>query len=470
MDTTEGSDDVHAGLPSWSLPPLRSPSTTESPGRSRMESTSPYRKDSGSSRRTNSANMFRLSCAGSGSSTAKARSRLLNSDVPGSTSAPPPCPRSPWTLSRIACAPPSEWNMSRTSASRFAVQCRGFESGRSTKRVRPASPPSAWQPTHLLCNDADSSGSNSPVGGLAPGPEAVDRFVRWPVGLDSRLMATMEPSASRVSRHLPTPSPMEPSSPSTPPASRSAAEKATEEPAGTTAFAPPPGALPPSSTPAMETVAGVPESRLMIRRRLRCRQLLAGLNVAIRWAPFSTGTVSCMGVRKPSVIRTNDSASMSRSVLSSSLQFPAPAPVRPVRPFPGFPSSRSDELKWATALASMAKVTAGAAVPSSSVACMATSPALAEWLNTRTKPCRPWSDRSEAGRSSGTNPSAAAPTAEMPMTAANAAAAMRDDAREGVRLAGPRMDPKRGAVPLRSVTGADSWVGGSWPLPPCEAP
>ena len=88
-------------------------------------------------------------------------------------------------------------------------------------------------------------------GALARRPGAVDRSVRCPVGLCSRLITTMSSSASTRSRHLPMPSPSAPSRFA--PDSRSDAVNVTDSPAGIVRVTPVPGDSPASSTPEIAT-------------------------------------------------------------------------------------------------------------------------------------------------------------------------------------------------------------------------
>ena len=85
------------------------------------------------------------------------------------------------------------------------------------RRWSPRRTSSAWlttrrNPWRPFASDADgNSGTEcSPSVSLSG---AADRFVRCPVGLDSRLIATMSCSDRAVSRHLPEPSPIDPVSP-----------------------------------------------------------------------------------------------------------------------------------------------------------------------------------------------------------------------------------------------------------------
>ena len=75
-------------------------------------------------------------------------------------------------------------------------------------------------------------------------PGAVDRLVRYPVGSDSRLIATSGCADSTVSRHLPAPSPSVPSSPA-PPDSSAAAVNVRDAPAGMVVVTSLPGRLAP---------------------------------------------------------------------------------------------------------------------------------------------------------------------------------------------------------------------------------
>ena len=91
---------------------------------------------------------------------------------------------------------------------------------------------------------------------------------------------------------------------------------------------------------------------------------------------------------------------MSRSLDSSRRQSPWPAPVLPDSPFAALPPSSSSELKCSVSLASRDSVSDPKSRSVSSNACTVTSPASAERLMTRTKPCRP--SGSEAAGNSGT--------------------------------------------------------------------
>ena len=186
-------------------------------------------------------------------------------------------------------------------------------------------------------------------------PGAVDRLVRYPVGSDSRLIATSGCADSTVSRHLPAPSPSAPSSPS-PPDSSAAAVNVRDAPAGMVVVTSLPGDSPRSSTPTMETTAASSPG-LTSRSRLTWLSLLPGLKKTTRWLPSSLGTVSCIAVRNPSVVLMYDSTSMSSSLESCKRQAPSPGPTPSDSPFSALPFSRSSELKWTASPASMGSMT-----------------------------------------------------------------------------------------------------------------
>ena len=139
---------------------------------------------------------------------------------------------------------------------------------------------------------SDTAGNSGTACEPAPPPSgAVDRFVRCPARLDSRLIATTGRSDSTTSRHFPEPSPIEPDRPSAAPDSNSAAVYVRDPPAGTVALAPTPGDAPSSSTPAIDTSAASPPG-FASRSRLTRLRLLPGLKIATRWRLPSTGAAS----------------------------------------------------------------------------------------------------------------------------------------------------------------------------------
>ena len=167
-------------------------------------------------------------------------------------------------------------------------------------------------------------------------------------------------------------------------------------PAGTAVRTASPGEAPPSSTPRMSTSAGsVP--RLTRRSRLTWFRLLPGLNTDTQCRPSTAGAASCIAVTNPSGVRRYASTSTSSSPANSRRQSPSPGPTPPDSPLAALPRSRSAELKCAVSPASSASVTGPCSAPASSNAAMRTSPASAERLNTRAKPCGP--DGSAAGNS-----------------------------------------------------------------------
>ena len=92
---------------------------------------------------------------------------------------------------------------------------------------------------------------------------------------------------------------------------------------------------PASSIPTTVTSA-TSSPALTSRRRLVLVDVRPGVGRrATRCRVPSGGTVSCIAVRKPSVVRTYESTSISRSLVNSSRQSPSPAPVFPVRPLGG---------------------------------------------------------------------------------------------------------------------------------------
>ena len=130
-------------------------------------------------------------------------------------------------------------------------------------------------------------------------PGAVDRLVRYPAGSDSRLITTSGCADSTVSRHLPSPSPSAPWSPS-PPDSSAAAVNVRDAPEAMVVVTSLPGDSPRSSTPTMETSAASSPG-FTRRSRLTWLSLLPGLKKTTRCLPPSLGTVSCIAVRNPSV-------------------------------------------------------------------------------------------------------------------------------------------------------------------------
>ena len=109
----------------------------------------------------------------------------------------------------------------------------------------------------------------------------VDKFVRWPVGLETRLITSTRDEDSISTRHLPSPSPSAPSSPGAIPDSSSAAEYVLAWPGGISILTADPGVEPASSVPRMVT-AIVSAPGLTSRSRPLWLMLLPGLKVAMR--------------------------------------------------------------------------------------------------------------------------------------------------------------------------------------------
>ena len=136
---------------------------------------------------------------------------------------------------------------------------------------------------------------------------AVDRLVRCPVGLASRLITWMGRSDFTTRRHLPVPTPSAParSRRSSPLASSDSSSRALTMRApcaGTGKRTAVPGDSPLPSMPSMLTSAAS-GPRLMTRRRLTWLTLRPGLKMAT-WCPVSVwGTTSCTLVTKPSSVR-----------------------------------------------------------------------------------------------------------------------------------------------------------------------
>ena len=159
---------------------------------------------------------------------------------------------------------------------------------------------------------AKSGTSWSPVAFPSPASGSVERFVRCPVGLDSRLITSTGASAVTTNCHFPRPSSSIPASPSPSPDSSSFAVTVRDAPDGTSSSTAVPGVSPSSSMPSMVTAA-VSSPRLMMRRRLTWLTLLAGLKMATRWPIDSSpvpgrrttapGTRSCSGASNPSLVR-----------------------------------------------------------------------------------------------------------------------------------------------------------------------
>ena len=212
----------------------------------------------------------------------------------------------------------------------------------------------------------------------------VERFVRWPVGLDSRLITHTGTEVSISSRHLPTPSPSDPSRPTATPDSSSADVIVLASPGATSSVTPAPGNTPASSVPRMVTAAGSSPG-LTNRSQLSWLALLAGLKVATRYLPTSTGAVSCISHSAPSGVRAKAWGSMSSSLVSLSRQSPTPGPVLPVRPWSA-PASRLSALRCTVSLAPTTRVNSRDALPASSTATMITIPASSELLMIRTTP------------------------------------------------------------------------------------
>ena len=230
------------------------------------------------------------------------------------------------------------------------------------------------------------------------GPGRDERLVRPPVCvLASRLINTRGWSACTVRRHLPCPSPRRPCRPS-PPDSSSAAVSSRAAPGAKERATSPPGDSPWSSTPRIVTSAA--SSPMLTRRsRLAWRVLLAGLKVGTRWPPGPAGTVSCMLVRKPSVVRMYACTAMSSPEARRKRQFPSPSPTPSAIPLAALPRSKSSELKWMVCRASRESVIVPRTVPESSMASTVSSPAASERLTTRTNP---WCCASSAAASNGT--------------------------------------------------------------------
>ena len=242
------------------------------------------------------------------------------------------------------------------------------------------------KPCRPCASDADGN-SGTPCTPSDSLSGAVDRFVRCPVGLDSRLMTASGASDSTASDHLPAPSPSDPDSPGAAPVSSSDAVYVRDAPAAISTDTSPPAA-PRSSVPDTTAVA-VTAPRFARRSRLSWFRLLPGLNTATRCAPSTSGAVSCIAVRNPSAVRMYDSASTSSALDSSRRQPPWPAPAPPDRPLPALPDSRSSELKCLVRPAPIDSVSGSERVPASSTATISTVPARGERLTIRAKPCRP---------------------------------------------------------------------------------
>ena len=282
------------------------------------------------------------------------RSIAAYSSVPDATWMPPPCD-TPWILFSTYSASSSASRLS--NAERFFARCSSSSSVANTSRVLPDTPPSTWQATHFDCTIGEISVRNTSSAVSAPPPGAVDRFVRCPVGLDSRLITATGASDSTASDHLPVPSPSAPAKPS-PPVSSSCAVSVRDDPAGTVSATTLPGDAPASSVPATATSAGSVPAFTM-RSRLRWLALLPGLNTATRCVPSTSGATSCIAVRNPSVVRMYDRTWRSSALDSARRQSPSPAPVLPDRPLPAAPASRSSELKCLVSFAPIDSVTTG---------------------------------------------------------------------------------------------------------------
>ena len=168
-----------------------------------------------------------------------------------------------------------------------------------------------WYPFGLSAA-ANSGTSCSPAASPSPASGSVERFVRCPVGLDSRLITSMGWSDVTTNCHFPCPSSSIPASPSPSPDSSSSDVTIRDAPDGTSSSTSVPGVSPSSSMPSMVTDA-VSSPRLMMRRRLTWLTLLAGLKMATRWPIASSpvpgrrttapGTRSCSGASNPSLVR-----------------------------------------------------------------------------------------------------------------------------------------------------------------------
>ena len=168
---------------------------------------------------------------------------------------------------------------------------------RLTTRTKP------WRP------NASEAEGNSGTECVAPVPSSsdpvwsgtVDRFVKCPVGLHSRLITSMGCAAITRSRHLPLPVPNAPVNPS-PPDSSSRAVSVRAVPGASVNATGPCDDAPSSSIPSMRTSAGSAPG-LTTRRRLAWLTLRPGLNVTTRCPASVDGATSCIAVRNPSLVR-----------------------------------------------------------------------------------------------------------------------------------------------------------------------
>ena len=137
--------------------------------------------------------------------------------------------------------------------------------------MAPATPPSTWQLMHLVCTTGPEMYSANTSAAVSPGitleSGAVERFVRCPLGLESRLITWSDPSDDTSNCHLPDPAPSAPLSPSPYPLSSSRAVNVREAPAGTEKLTVPVDDSPLLSIPSTVTSAGSPPG-LMTRSRL----------------------------------------------------------------------------------------------------------------------------------------------------------------------------------------------------------
>ena len=117
----------------------------------------------------------------------------------------------------------------------------------------------------------------------------VERLLNAPCSSSTKLITASGAAEDTVSRHLPSPSPREPSKPS-PPDSNSDADSHSASPAGTVTLTAPP-ARPASSTPSMAAIASSAPS-FASRSRLRCARFEPGLNTDTRAAPPERGAAS----------------------------------------------------------------------------------------------------------------------------------------------------------------------------------